>query len=80
MTDDEKLELYVRDLILDICEVLYRRGYESASLGAMMRLVGVGAEKASQYDDKHFAFDKEFENVLALRKVDQAVPKNATFH
>ena len=68
MLDDTQLETQVYDFIIDLCEVLYRRGYTVVPVGAMMRLIGVDPEKAKQHDDEYFELDEEFEKSLKTRK------------
>lgn len=68
MLDDQQLEYHVRELLIDICEVLYHRGYEMVPVGAVMRLVGVTSERASQHDNEYYALDNEFQSILAARK------------
>lgn len=68
MLDDNQFEAAMQDLIIDICEVLYRRGYESVSIGAVMRLVGVNDENARNHDNHIFPLDEDFERLLAFRK------------
>lgn len=68
MLDDNQFESAIQDLIIDICEVLYRRGYECVSIGAVMRLVGVEDEKARNHDHHIFPLDDDFERLLAFRK------------
>jgi hypothetical protein len=75
MLDDDQLETAVRDLILDICEVMYRRGYDQVPIGAMMRLVGVAGSKAKQHDEEYFVLDDGFKNIIAGRK--ENIPKKA---
>ena len=70
MLDDDKLEAEVRDLLMDICEVMARKGYEVVSVGAMMRLVGVGDERAAKHDSEFFALDEDFHSLLAQRELD----------
>ncbi len=68
MLDENQFESAMQDLIIDICEVLYRRGYESVSIGAVMRLVGVYDENARKHDNHIFPLDDDFERLLAFRK------------
>ena len=70
MLDDDKLEGAVRDLLMDICEVMAARGYEMVSVGALMRLVGVGEERAREHDAEYFALDDDFHGMLAQRELD----------
>lgn len=71
MLDDVKLETAVKDLLLDICEVMSRRGYDMVNIGAMMRLVGVNNERASQHDHEFFALDDSFWAMLEARDKDK---------
>ena len=86
MLDDDKLEAEVRDLLMDICEVMARRGYEVVSVGAMMRLVGVGDERAAAHDGEFFALDEEFWHLLSQRenknkeKAPRQSPDGVTLH
>lgn len=75
MLDDTKLEAEVRDLLMDICEVLARRGYEVVSVSAMMRLVGVGDERAAAHEGEFFALDEEFWSLLSQREQDKNLKK-----
>ena len=68
MLDEKQFESAIQDLIIDICEVMYRRGYESVSIGAVMRLVGVNEENARKHDNHIFPLDEDFERLLAFRK------------
>jgi hypothetical protein len=44
MLKDKELEQVMQDLIVDICEIMYTRGYREVPIGALMRLIGVNAE------------------------------------
>jgi hypothetical protein len=82
MFDDDQLEDAIRELLIDICEVMYRRGYEMVPVGAMMRLVGVGEDRAQQHDQDYLALDQDFLMILNNRK-DQRLkeaPQGATLH
>ena len=77
MLDDKQLEDAVQDLIMDLCEVMYRRGYDMVPVGAMMRLVGVGDEKAAAHDGEFFALDHQFETMLQDRSQSRKKTKKA---
>jgi len=68
MLDDKQLESAVQDLIMDICEIMYRRGYETVCIGHIMRLVGVTEERARTHDQEFFALDDEFRTMLEKRQ------------
>ena len=78
--DDDKLESAVRDIIIDICEVMYKRGYDAVPIGAMMRLVGVDSERAEKHDNEYLALDTEFQVMLESRNLPDSAPKGATLH
>jgi hypothetical protein len=82
MLNDDQLEDAVRDLIMDICEVMLRRGYDVVSVGAMMRLVGVTEERAQQHDQEFFALDAEFQAMVDARKnpPPKKTPAGVTLH
>ena len=80
MLDDEKLEQSVQNLIVDLCEVLFKQGFEQVPVGAVMRLVGVNPTRAAEHDAEYFALDDEFKAVLELRKTPVEVPTGATLH
>ena len=82
MPKQDPLEQAVQDFILDVCEVMYRRGYESAPVGAIMRLVGVPESTAQKHDHEHFALDESFEKLIQTRchVVPDRVPQGVTLH
>ena len=82
LDDNNDLEIHVRDLIIDICAVLYDRGYEAVPVGAVMRLVGVGDDRACRHDDEYFALDENFQKLLGDRPNQRArsAPKDVTLH
>jgi hypothetical protein len=91
MLDDNQFEQAVRDLLIDICEVMSRHGYKMVSVGSMMRLVGVCEKRAAMHDQEFFALDGEFQIMLNKReqskkpqnndkKVSRQKPNGATLH
>lgn len=82
MLDDDKLEHHIRELIIDICSVLYERGYEAVPVGAVMRLVGVGDDRAREFDQEYFALDQDFEKMLQQKQqpMPEPAPKGVTLH
>ena len=67
MLDDKDLEAAVQDLIMDICEIMYHRGYQQVCIGHIMRLVGVTEERARTHDQEFFVLDEEFRTMLEQR-------------
>ncbi len=82
MLDDKGLEQAVQDLIIEICEVMYHKGFDMVPIGAVMRLVGVNNEKASQYDQDYFQLDDDFVALLESKKNPPPVktPDGITLH
>jgi hypothetical protein len=85
MPKDKDLEHVMQDLIVDICEVMYTRGYRAVPIGALMRLIGVNAETAAQHDNELFQLDEEFEQLIKQKKPARrgrrvTVPPNVTLH
>jgi len=82
MLDNYQLEQSVRDLIIDICEILYHRGYNTVPIGAVMRLIGVSNESACKHDNEYFALDDEFTAEIKARKhtTPEKAPSGATLH
>jgi len=82
MPEKKYLEQAVRDFIIDVCELLHRRGFESAPVGAIMRLMRVPESTAQQHDDHEFLLDEEFERLIESRRqpVPKKVPPGITLH
>jgi hypothetical protein len=82
MFDDDQLETAIRDLLIDLCEVMYQRGYTTVPVGAMMRLVGVGGERARRHDNEYLTLDEDFQGMLELRKQPKLreAPQGVTLH
>jgi hypothetical protein len=83
MSDSKELEETVRDIIVGVCGVLYKHGFQTVSLGAVMRLVGVEQEIAAQHDEEQFVLDDDFRNLWAQLDFDQQgtqVPPGTTLH
>ena len=86
MLDDDKLAAAVQDMIIDICEPIYRRGYKHVPMGALMRLLGIDNERAMLHDNELYVLDQEFEELLAQKKYKKetagctSAPAGATLH
>lgn len=50
MSDPQELEQSVQGLVQEICDILERHGYETVSMGAVMRLLGIQDDRARVYD------------------------------
>lgn len=83
MSDQDPLEQAVYDFIMDVCEVMYRRGYQAAPVGPIMRLIGVPESTAAKHDDEHFVLDESFKMILKSRTSSQPpvkIPRGVTLH
>ena len=85
MPKDDELEQAVQDLIIDICAVMYARGYRSVPVGAIMRLIGVNPENASLHDQEIFQLDEDFAQLIENKKPKRrghrvTTPPNVTLH
>ena len=52
MLDESALEQNLHALIVNLCRVMHAHGFESINVGAMMRLIGVGEERARPHDEE----------------------------
>lgn len=50
MSDHQQLEQSVQEIITEICDTLQRYGFETVSLGAVMRLLGIDERRARDHD------------------------------
>ena len=81
----DPLEDAVQDLIIDLCEILYKRGYRAVPIGGLMRLIGVNADFAADHDTEIFTLDNDFEVMLKAKQLKKqqipiAPPPGATLH
>ena len=79
MTDDEKLDLKVKNLMFDLMLVLYTHGITEVNVGALMRVLGVSADEAAKHDDEEVELTGEFAKyVKEVRETKR--PDNETLH
>ena len=79
MLDLQELEKSVRDLIVDLCGVLYHHGYQEVSVGALMRLIGVDPERAQAHDSNFINLHEHFSTHTPIPK-NQKIPPGTVFH
>jgi len=80
MLDDKILEQSVRDIIIEICEVMHRHGFEAVSVGAIMRLMGLPEDRVIEHEDEWFELGPEFDRVMQARRELAQVPPDTTLH
>ena len=73
MLDENALEQNLHALIVDLCRVMHTHGFESMNVGAMMRLIGVGDERASRHDEEWIDLAEYFEKHAPVP--DRPIPK-----
>jgi hypothetical protein len=78
LDNNSVLEDSVRNIILDLCEVMYLNGYKVVSVGALMRLLGVDISHASKHDMEVFELDDEFQKLLDSRKFSKLTQPGST--
>ena len=79
MQHPPELERAVRDLIMDLCGVLYSHGYQEISVGALMRVIGIPAERAAEHDHSIINISSQF-SALMPRHKNLEVPPGTVFH
>lgn len=80
MLDQSQLEQSVRDIIIEVCEVMRRHGYQTVCVGAIMHLIGLSAEQAAAHQDQWFDLGEDFDRLLAARRQLGTVPSDTTLH
>ena len=60
MTEEDELDLRVKNLMFDIMLVLYSHGIKEINVGGLMRMLGVDESSASKHDDKSVELTDEF--------------------
>ena len=80
MFDQQEQDQEIRSLLIDICEVMHRRGYREVPLGILMRLVGIDDAHAKKHDDEYIVMPDEFRDEVSRRRSDQLIPPGTTIH
>ena len=65
MLDDDQLDDKIRTLIIDLLMVLHRNGLPKASVGGLMRLIGVSDKVAREHDDEVIELTDEFAKYIS---------------
>lgn len=80
MFDPQEQDQEIRALLINICEVMHRRGYREVPLGILMRLVGVDDTYAKKHDDEYIVMSDEFKNEFSYQQYNQLIPPGTTIH
>lgn len=74
-------ESEIRDFIIEVCSVMYRRGTRRVPIGALMRLCGVENQNAQEWDELFFDLDDDFlASWKSLQKKSRQTSKKRTVH
>jgi hypothetical protein len=57
---DTQLEESIRDLLIELCAVMFRYGYQEISVAKMLMLLGVPEDRAHTHEHEFFTFDESF--------------------
>jgi hypothetical protein len=76
---NEELDLRVKNLMFDLMLVLFTHGIKEVNVGAMMRVLGVGAEVAAEHDEESVELTDEFAKYVKEAR-DTKRPDNETLH
>lgn len=52
MPEQEPTVEAIRDLLIDVCQIMQAHGYSRVTVGSIMRLVGVPDHKAGSHDNE----------------------------
>jgi hypothetical protein len=83
MQEDDLIHERIKNIMLDVMAVLYDNGIKNVHMGAMMRLLGVGDNKAAEHDSEILEMDEKFGKLLSQlnKNVEPVeVPSGATIH
>ncbi len=67
-----ELEDTARSVIIELCEVMYMHGWEQASVGGILRMIGLPDERCAPHDSEYFDLtDEEFLNELEVYQAER---------
>jgi len=66
---DEIFEYKVRNLIVNICEVMFANGYREVSIGSLMRLIGCNESASKKLDNRVIVLDEDFIRYAAEHRI-----------
>lgn len=78
MYQTESLDAAIRQLIVDLCKVLHQHGYHEISIGALMRVIGVDADRAAEHDSKVIDLNEHFQTGAC--HPNHKIPPGTTLH
>lgn len=60
MLENKELEESIRDLLIELCAVMFRYGYQEIPVSKMLMLLGVPEDRASTHGSDVFTYDEAF--------------------
>lgn len=66
--NDAELESAVRDILIEICAIMFRYGYQDVPVPPMLMLLGVPEEKAQNHQGEFFTYDADFQDMWEKRQ------------
>lgn len=79
MSEEELLDLKVKNLMFDLMLLLFSHGITEVNVGALMRVLGVEPEVAAEHDDEAVELTTEFAKYVKEAR-DTKRPDNETLH
>jgi hypothetical protein len=79
MTEEEEIDLRVKNLMFDIMLVLYNHGIKEINVGGLMRMLGVNNSYAAEHDEKSVELTDEFAKYVKESRETKR-PDDATLH
>ena len=80
MQSSQELEFKIKQLMLDLMEVLHNNGIQEVHMGGMMRLLGVEEDVAKEHDQHRIQLTKSFVNTVREFKNQQPPPTGTVLH
>lgn len=79
------LETKIRGVIIDICEIMHKAGYDSVPVGPLLNMLGVPPDRTSLHEDEYFDisgddFLEELEEWKMIKQLAQSDPPDGMIH
>jgi hypothetical protein len=78
MLDNIEIDQSIRVAILNLMVVLYDCGIEEIHLGGIMRILGVGNDRAQKHDDEWLVIDENF--IKYVEQINEPRPADQILH
>lgn len=79
------LETKIRGVIIEICEIMHKAGYDAVPVGPMLNMLGVPEERTSFHEEEYFdisgdEFLQELEEWKMIKQLAESDPSDGTIH